>query len=195
MKIILIRHGETSLNAKKRYAGWTDCPLSAKGKKQAQKVGRTLAGVPVRKIYASDLRRAEEFAEIAFKGAPIEQFFELREINFGIFEGMTHKEISKKYPLVYTRWLADPSRVVIPEGESLGTLKKRVKYFFNRRLRLRSGETAVVVTHAGPIKIMVEDLLRSKKFWDIQVDNAAISVIDRKNGKRILRKFNDTSFL
>lgn len=201
MKIILIRHGETQPNAQKRYVGWTDCSLNKKGRWQAKKIGQHLSLDPIRKVYASDLKRAIEFAKIAFKDAAVEKITDLREINFGVFEGMKHKEISKKYPQHYEAWLSDPHKTSIPKGESLSRLAKRVRRSFKKIVSDNKNKTFAIVSHAGPLKIVLGDIMQSKDFWDISVDNASISIIEKMecprgaNGKLRITALNDTSFL
>jgi broad specificity phosphatase PhoE len=195
MKIILIRHGETQPNAKKRYVGWTDCRLNKKGRWQARKIGHHLSKNPIHKVYASDLKRAVEFAKIAFKDATIEKTPDLREINFGIFEGMKHGEILKRYPRHYEAWLSDPYKTAIPKGESLLRLAKRVRRSFKKFISDNRNKTFAVVSHAGPLKILLGEIMQSRNFWNVSVDNASISIIEKTKGKLHITTLNDTSFL
>jgi broad specificity phosphatase PhoE len=201
MKIILIRHGETRSNAQKRYIGWTDHSLNRKGKLQAAKVRQYLSKYPVSKVYASDLKRAVEFAKLAFKNTAIEKVPGLREINFGAFEGMKHEEILKKYPRLYKTWLSDPRNTAIPKGESLLRLAKRVRRSLKKLILDNKNRTFAIVSHAGPLKIVLGDIMMTKGFWDISVDNASISTIEEikclrgAKGKLRITSINDTSFL
>ena len=194
-KLILIRHGETDFNRKKRYSGFKDIPLNSKGKRQAGKLHKRLKDDEVHKVYASDRSRAMQSARIVFKDRLIESLAGLREIHFGIFEGLTYKEIMKKYPVVYKKWLKDPFRVKIPGGESLIDLRIRVVRELKNIMAKNKNKTVAVVCHGGPISIFVNHILRSKDFWKYIPKSASLSIIEHKNGKSKIRSLNDTLHL
>ena len=193
-RIILIRHGQTPFGLKKRYCGLTDIDLNNKGKKQAKKLLPRLHKENIHKVYASDLKRASNFAKLLFKETSIKKSPPLREINFGIFEGMRYEEIMKKYPVLYHRWLNDPLSTVIPKGERFSDFKKRIKRFFKKIVALNKNKTVAVVTHAGPIKIILNDILKSHNLWGIKIDNASVSIIVNNKGKTHIELFNETSY-
>lgn len=195
MKLILIRHGQTSFNAKKRYVGHTDCPLNKEGVRQAGKTARHLKSQRFHKIYSSDLRRARDFARIIFKDTPVSQTKQLREINFGSFEGLTHTQITTKHPVFYASWLKKPQAVKFPKGESLSDLKKRVEKCIKHIYTKNKGKAIAVISHAGPIKVILKNALRTKDFWQIDISNASLSIIEYKNNAKLVTLINDTSFL
>ncbi len=125
-KLILIRHGSTDWNLEKRYSGFIDIGLSDKGKKQARRLYKRLKQEKVRKVYASDRKRAIQTAKIIFNGLKIEKIPDLREMHFGCFEGLTHKEIMKKHSKIYKKWLNNPFCVAIPGGEDWNDFRKRI---------------------------------------------------------------------
>lgn len=194
-KLILIRHGQTDWNLKKRYLSLTDIDLNEEGLRQAAKLRRRLRKENIHKVYSSDARRTLHFAGIAFKGIPIEEAPELREINFGVFEGLTYRKIMEKYPEIYTRWLDKPFGVVIPKGESLSDFRKRVKKALAKIISLNTDKTLAILTHAGPIKIILSDILKLKDIWKINVDLASLNVIKIKGAKAEILLLNDTSYL
>lgn len=190
-KLILIRHGETDFNRKKRYSGFRDIPLNPKGRRQIGKLHKRLKDESVHKIYSSDRSRAIESAGIIFKGRRVESLPGLREIHFGIFEGLTYKEIMKKYPVIYKKWLKDPFSVNIPQGESLVSFRKRVVKELKKIIARNKGKTVAVVCHGGPISIFVNHILKSKDFWKYIPKSASLSIIEHKNGKSKIRSLND----
>ena len=129
-RIILIRHGETDWNRGRRYCGFSDVDLNSKGIEQARKLCGRLSREKIDRVYSSDSIRALNFARIIFKGSVIEAMPELREMNFGIFEGLTHEEIMKKPYKIYTKWLDNPFCITVPEGEGLCDFKKRIEKVF-----------------------------------------------------------------
>ena len=92
--LLLVRHGETDWNAEGRLQGHTDRPLSEFGRRQAERLAATLAAEKLDAIYASDLARARETAEIVGErlGLPIALEPDLREKDWGTWEGLTAVE-------------------------------------------------------------------------------------------------------
>lgn len=193
--IILIRHGQTDWNVEKRYISFTDIALNAGGIEQAKMLGRRLAREKVHSIYSSDSARASAFAEIVFKDRPVEKAAALREMNFGVFEGMTYAGIMKRYPDIYGRWLEDPFGAAIPEGEDPGDFTRRVTDTFARITSLNRGKASAVVTHAGPIKTIVGGILKPRNAWDVMPDLASLTMIEIDERQRRVLLFNDTSYL
>ena len=106
MRLYLIRHGETALNAKGCYYGRTDAVLSEKGISQARYLKEILKEVSFDYIVASPLVRAYNTAQIVMEEREQEIFGDRRlmEQDFGIFEGMTYKEIQSNYPKELDAW-------------------------------------------------------------------------------------------
>lgn len=194
-RVLLIRHGETEWNRLKRYCGFIDVALNATGKQQARKLGKRLDKEPVHKVYASDRLRALETARLVFKGRRIKRLSGLREMHFGIFEGLTHKEILKKYPELYGKWLKDPYSIGIPKGESLTGFRKRIIRAVKEIVRAHQGETVALVCHGGAISALLAHLKRSKEFWGLVPKSASLSIVEFRSGKPVLVMANDTEHL
>ncbi|MDR0311033.1 MAG: histidine phosphatase family protein, partial [Acidobacteriota bacterium] len=93
MKIILVRHGKTQGNLEKRYIGKTNEPLCADGVEQAAALFKM--GIPPRpdKLISSPYLRCTQTAEILYPDMAHEICDDLRECDFGTFEGKTHDEL------------------------------------------------------------------------------------------------------
>lgn len=194
-EIILIRHGETDWNSLGKYCSFTDIPLNEKGKFQATRLSGKLCGRGIRRVYSSDMKRTRESAKLALKDPVIEELPALREMNFGIFEGLRYEEIMDRYPAVYKRWIADPFGNIIPCGEDLQGLTKRVRKALGQILSLGKEKTIAVFTHAGPIKAIVQNILDSEDIWSLRPEPASITIIDFEKGNFKIRVFNDTDHL
>src|SRR5215211_8136133 len=98
--ILLARHGETDWNREGRFQGWADPPLNDAGRAQAQALAERLREMPFDAVYASDLRRAFETAEIvaASHGVPVTPDPGLREVDIGSWSGLTRAEIEERFP-------------------------------------------------------------------------------------------------
>ncbi|XLD74232.1 histidine phosphatase family protein [Cetobacterium somerae] len=126
-KIILVRHGESKLNIEGVYYGILDPELTEKGKEQAEKTREILKSINYEKIYASDLRRAIDTAEIVnYKKLEILIDQELRELNFGIFEGHSYKELLDKYPEELKKSQSNWENYNYITGESVLELQKEL---------------------------------------------------------------------
>lgn len=197
-RLILIRHCETEYNLENRYCGFSNPPLNNKGIWQSKILARRLRDIKINKVYSSDLKRAYEIAKIVFKDNSIEKVADFREMNFGLFEGLRYEEIIKIYPKLYRGWLNNPIKVKIPNGESLEDLSKRVKERLHFILSQHKDRTIVLVTHGGPIRIILCDALKFglKMFWQIEQEIGALNIIHYvKDRKPVVVKMNDISHL
>ncbi|MEW5758001.1 MAG: histidine phosphatase family protein [Candidatus Omnitrophota bacterium] len=201
VKLLLIRHGQTNYNLKKRYSGFADVGLNKTGKQQARGLVKKLEKEKIHKIYASDRKRAIQTAKILFKNREIEKISDLREIHFGVFEGLTYKEILQKYPVIYKRWLKNPYKITVPKGESLSDLKKRVIRAIKKIMNsakggsASGGKTVAIVTHGGVISVFLNHLLKTRDFWNTIPKSASLSIVEHKNKKIKINLFNDVSHL
>ncbi len=194
-KLILIRHGQTTWNSRKKYSGFIDIGLSKKGRLQAARLYERLKNEKIHKVYVSDRKRAIQTAEIAFRGIKAERVPDLREIHFGVFEGLTYKEAMKKYPIIYKKWLKDPFSITIPKGENLKDFAKRVSNALRKIICLNRNKTVVVVSHGGAISIFISSIRRTNEFWSQIPSSASISIVNYENGKAKIQLFNDIEHL
>lgn len=127
-RLCLVRHGQTDWNLEGRYQGQSDVPLNATGRAQAQALADRLAGERFHAIYASDLRRASETAEIIAAVVALPVFLEprLREIDQGQWEGQLVETIKTRYAELWQQRTVDPARIRPPGGETVGEVAARV---------------------------------------------------------------------
>jgi len=194
-KLILIRHGITDWNEQKKYSGFMDISLNARGKTQARRLHKRLKVVQFHKIYCSDRKRAIQTAKIIFKGMGLKKVPSLKEIGFGCFEGYTYDELLEKYPIIYKKWLDTPSRVKIPKAEKQVDFRRRVLKAFKRIVSLNQNKTIAVVCHGGPISIFINSILKTNGFWKYIPASASLTIVEYKRGKPQIRVFNDTRHL
>jgi broad specificity phosphatase PhoE len=197
-QIVLVRHGETEWNAQEIFRGRRDIALNETGVRQAQLLGGYLKDLKIEAIYSSPLQRALDTAgSIAgHHGLEVGVASGLIDISFGAWEGLTHLEVKRRYQGLYRRWLQEPHRVRIPDGESLGEVRKRAGDVVAMALSRHAG-TVVLVSHRVVNKVLICSLLGldDSHFWDIRQDLAGITVFEYKSHRFILVKHNDTSFL
>lgn len=163
MGVALFRHGLTERNKLRAYSGWGDIPLSQKGKEELKRVNLKEPDL----LFSSDLMRCKETASILFPGQPTVFLPELREMNFGEWEGRTYEEL-KEDPL-YRKWLADPYSSRPPNGESMDEFTARIKKGWNlvRKTAVPGNQRIVIVSHGGPIRQLLTMLsLEERAFWE-----------------------------
>ncbi|MDD4899483.1 MAG: histidine phosphatase family protein [Candidatus Omnitrophica bacterium] len=177
-KLIFIRHGQTDWNAKMIYCGSSDVCLSQKGKTQARKLKKVFRGQQIDKIYCSNKKRALETAKIIFGKEKIVELEDLREMHFGVFEGLSYEQIQQKYPKVYKKWLHEPFTVTIPKGENLKDFKKRILRAVRKIMRAEKDKTVAVVCHGGVIGIFLSHLNKTKDFWKYVPSSASVTIIN-----------------
>lgn len=197
-RLFLIRHGETDYSLENRYCGFNDPPLNDRGIWQSKKLGERLKNLRIDRVYSSDLKRGYQAAEIIFEDSQITKSADFREMNFGIFEGLSHKEIAKVYPRLYRDWISNPSKIKVPEGEGLMDLRKRVKDKLSFILYENKDKTIALVTHGGPIKVILCDALKIgfEGFWRMEQELGALNIIDySKELPPVVVKMNDISHL
>lgn len=162
----------------------TDAALTGMGKKQVRGIKDLLRGENIEKMYASDLTRAVQSARILAGKKRIIQKPALREICFGIFEGLTYTECKDRFDPLYAHWVSDPLSVTIPEGESVFAVANRVRAVWLEILKESEDRTIAVVSHAGPIRIILCDILRMplSALWSIPAQRVMINRIEHEHG-------------
>ena len=197
-KLLLVRHGTTKLHKNDRFWGRTDVPLNNIGIKQAGQLRTRLASEKITAVYTSTSSRARSTAEIITAGhkAKLIACDELCECNFGFIEGLTFKEIGHLYPALAEE-LASWKTVSFPGGETLDQLNERVKLFLKRLENLKAKDTVVIVSHGGPLRLIICNLLGIDiQHWQqIRIDRASLSILETYPQTAILLSLNDVSHL
>jgi 2,3-bisphosphoglycerate-dependent phosphoglycerate mutase len=170
-QLLLVRHGETDWNAAGRLQGHTDRPLSDYGREQARRLADDLAGEEFDAIYASDLARARETAEIVGTqlNLPILLDPDLREKNWGSWEGLTSTE-----------------RLAIDlVGESTEEHQRRMLDALGRIAAEHPDGRALVVTHGGSMRRVQTEALgfampvvENCGMWACEWEDGAVVAVD-----------------
>jgi alpha-ribazole phosphatase/probable phosphoglycerate mutase len=151
-RLVLVRHAEPEETSRGRCYGSLDVGLSTAGRGQAARLVRTLEGVPFDAVYASPRTRARETAAPLAAAREVEVIVDddLRELDFGSFEGRTYDEIERSEPALFRAWMETPTAVRFPGGEGYTDLRVRVTRALDAIRRLHG--SALVVTHGGVIR-------------------------------------------
>ena len=190
LKIYIIRHGETELNALAILQGWLDAPLNEYGRFLSAETGRALKGVHFDECISSPLKRARETAEILLRESGNEDtpftFDErIKEISFGTSDGKKMDE-SDLPPEEARLFFTDPFNFPgYPEGETIAQLCERTQNFMRELIARDDGKTYLLATHGCALRAMLNPLYEDPSdFWHQHVPyNCVINIIEAENGK------------
>jgi broad specificity phosphatase PhoE len=177
--VLIARHGETEDNAVPRFQGWRDTPLNETGRRQAFALGQRLAerGEPIASLWASDLSRARETAEIAGAALGLRPLLDwrLREGARGRWEGRLMDDVQRAEPELYSAWMRDDPAFRFPGGESLREQQTRVIAAL-RDIHARGPLPALAVCHGGSMRVMLalRDPRGLEAFHSFEVPNTAV---------------------
>lgn len=200
MKIILIRHGETTWNIEGRYQGQEDTPLSERGLKQGHLLAEGLRNIPIDVCISSPLQRSYQTCKFCadLHNLPVIKDDRLTEINHGSWEGVLASDIAKRYPQEFAQWHTQPQLVQMPDGgENLEAVRKRARAAFDEYAAKYEGKTVLVAAHDAVNKAIICDLLGldMSHFWQIKQDNTCINVLEYKEGTWRIVLLNSTNHL
>ncbi|HIK14292.1 MAG TPA: histidine phosphatase family protein [Leptolyngbyaceae cyanobacterium M33_DOE_097] len=203
LKILFIRHAQSTGNVEKRMQGQGDFPLTETGREQTEKLARRLIteGWSPSHVYSSPLARTLETTKILlncfqmaalpaeitdltnsglatasdFKQPVLEWADELMEHQNGVFRGLTWGEAQAQFPELCQVLERSPDWVRIPEAETLEDARSRSRQFIQRLLeRHQNGDRVWVVTHSWILQHLIAELLGTERSWRIHSQNTAL---------------------
>lgn len=206
-RFLLVRHAQTEWGSQHRYAGWSDVPVNATGNLQEERLIARLAHESFDATISSDLTRCAAFAHKIVDrrnterggveaggagGVQIET--DLREANFGNWEGRTYAEIEAAEPDALRAWIDDPLTNAPPGGETLLQLTARVGACLDRLAAAYPSGRVLVITHGGPIRCALCRWLDLplKHHWRLRIDPASLTIVDTYPQGAIVSLMNDT---
>ncbi len=189
-RIALIRHGVTEANLGGQFIGSTDTPLCGEGERQAESLVRPVRELSPGLILCSPMERAVATATIATRSLGMEMTIDhnLKEIDFGRWEGKHYDEISWEYEHMTRKWIDGEMDLTFPGGESMEAFCRRVR-LANQRMVESDAETVVAFTHGGVIGQALCQLLDIPPGRHIifRVPPASITLIEVWKGINTLR--------
>lgn len=175
MRLVFIRHGKTAGNLRGCYIGRTDEALCEEGKRELKARSRQEVYPQGRLFYASPMKRCIQSAAILYPGQPFRLQEDLRECDFGLFEGKNYQEL-EAFPY-YQKWMDSNGSLPFPEGETPAHFKRRCQRAVKQiaaEAFVECGEDAevVCVVHGGTIMAALEAFgVDGGGFYRYQVEN------------------------
>lgn len=200
MRLLLIRHGESSANAEGRLQGRLDFSLSERGRRESERLAARIEPLGVAALYASPLARARETAQILAARVALEPVERpaLMERDVGELAGLTRDEILARFPqYAPARAARRPTDVAGFEPDE--PFIERVLSAFDAIIPVHPEQTVAVVTHGGVIGAYIRHALELPAIrpGPLTIDNASITTFDIAGGGGSARlvSLNDTCHL
>lgn len=186
--IYLMRHGQTLFNQQKRIQGWCDSPLTDLGIQQAQKARLFFEqeGITFDKIYASTQERACDTLELVTNRTDYTRLKGLKEINFGVFEGMQEFLHLKRHDTAQSF-----EDVYVPYGgEDVREVGKRMHQALRDIVETESGDTFLAVSHGGAMRAFCLEL-KLETHLELRFPNCCIYQYTYEKGQFSLARIID----
>jgi alpha-ribazole phosphatase len=181
-RIYLIRHGQVAGFDQPRYNGQTDVALTDYGVEQYHRIKERLADAKISACYTSDLSRCTIGAGIICRDLGIEPVacLELRELNIGVWEGLTWQEIRTTRPEEWQARLADLVNYRVPGGENLLDVEARVMPVINDIVERHKEQEVLVVGHGGVNRIILLNTIGAPLagMFNIEQNYGCCNIID-----------------
>lgn len=200
-RIYLIRHGETEWNQNTPgYCGWTDIPLNDKGRAQADALGQRLAAEGLSAVLCSDMMRARETANAVAAhagGIPVHVDARFRELNYGAWEGKSQEDLERGDSELFKSWKEDPAGVATRGGETLQQAIERAAPALQAWPERQPEAALALVSHKTTVRLLLCWVLGIplNNYLLILQQNAAINLIEFRNGRWVVGTVNDTCHL
>ena len=199
MRIFLIRHGETEWNRQSRLQGNSDMHLSPEGLNQAKILAENAPFKHADAIYSSDLSRAVTTAKIIAErfNLNVKTMPELRETDFGDWEGRFIDELFAESPRSFGKFFTDPERCHPPHGETFLECQARVMIGIREIIANHDNQNVIVVSHGAAIRLILGAALDMPihKMWAIAQFNMALNVLRVDDGEITVELMNSTEHL
>ena len=194
--MFLVRHGATECNEARppRLQGRNDTELSERGRRQAERTGRFLAGRGIEAVFSSPLLRARETALLvaAPYGLDVNPIDALTEVDVGDWEGRDWNDIMQAEPEAYRRFMENPADNGYTGGETMQEVLERVLPAFEGLMAKNLGRRIAVVAHNVVNRTFTAHLLGLPvaKSWLVAQDNCGINVVRLRDGRMKIKTAN-----
>jgi len=198
--LYLIRHGETEGDGVKRYKGTIDVPISERGIRQMEGSARFVKdtlesiGTKMKSVYCSTLQRAIRSAEIVAGPLGLEpiEVPELRERDFGLWEGMSFDEILEEHPDEFKAWAKNPLHFSPVGGESTLEVRDRVMGKVKELLTKHSDDSIAVVAHGGVNRVVLCHFMGVplENIFRVEQDFACVNIVEFHDGYPVVKLLN-----
>lgn len=187
--LYLLRHGPTG--AAGRYIGATDLPLTQEATSVLAGTAQTLGQNTFARIFCSPLQRCRQTAELLNMSDKIEIWPDLREVDFGLWEGKTFAEILPDYGAEISQWASWSLDFTFPGGEKISDFLARIALVRQRIDSMAEGDY-LLISHGGLIRQLICTYLglppQNYLLFDVQAGRYTSLALHSQGG--VLTSFN-----
>lgn len=202
INLFIVRHGTTEAIENRVMEGKLDSPLSPHGREEAVRAADALMDSRIDKVFCSPMKRTRETAEIicGLLWLKYQIVNELREMNFGIYEGKTYFEVPDQNSSIFER-LSLFVRILAAQlsGEPLFSVARRARRAWTDITRQVNDGSILIVSHGALINYLIKFLLPVEDYQRIhpvRTEPCSISeIIIDDSGKAKIWRLNDTHHL
>ena len=189
-RVIIVRHGQSTYNAKKMIQGRCDeSILTELGIADAKKVAQALQGIKIDGFYCSPLKRAKKTAEIihsSLENPPeLNATNQLMEVDLPLWEKQTKQEVAEKYPDDYGMWKQQPHKFKMlledsTEHYPVLSLYEQAKEFWQHIIPQYAGKTVLITAHNGINRCLIMSAvgIPPEKYHSVQQSNCCINILN-----------------
>lgn len=183
-RVYLMRHPEVVGHYEGKFWGHSDVSLSRYGKAQMKAMAQRMGQEKLAAVYCSNLQRTRQVAEAIgrlqrprLKPQADPAF---RELNLGIWEGLTYQDISERYPDQLAARARDLANFAIEGGESLAQLSQRVLPAFWSMVEQNRGKEVCLVAHAGVNRVILVEIMGAplENVFRLDQEYGCLNIID-----------------
>ena len=195
MRLIVVRHGQTSCNIGNIWHGWDECGLTDEGLAQAEAVGARLSGESIDAVYTSPSLRAVQTARAVAAPHGLEPLLRpgLRERNAGEYEGVLVDEVVARRPTIWEDRAADYWNWRPPGGESFAEVLARTLQVLDSIREKHGDETVALVTHMGPARVLLSRLagIPLDETYAMEFPSTGVSIFTLEGDAATVEAIND----
>ncbi len=186
-RLWLVRHAPTHAKA---MIGWTDLPADLSGHAQIARLRNALPDAP---LVSSDLTRTVQTADALTPATRLPNDPDLREINFGDWDGLTFAEAEARDPKLIRDYWERPGDIAPPNGESWNEVRTRVGVAIDRHTAAGHADL-IVVTHFGAILSQIQRAcgISAYETFGQKIDNLSVTQFEAANGGLTVVSINRT---
>lgn len=186
LTVLLIRHGETVLNAESRFRGHSEVDLNERGRRQAGALARSLPSFGPSHVFSSPLKRCLETAGPLAAAAGLAVIVEPRliDLDYGAWQERRIAEVAAEHPREYAAWMAGDLSLQFPRGELLQDVVDRLRSFLDEIVERHQGGVVALVTHNVLCQIATRLLTDAppESFQSVRHDPGNFSVFRWREG-------------
>jgi probable phosphoglycerate mutase len=169
--VFLAKSATTDFDEQDRIVGTLDVPLNVRGHAEVAELARELSGRSIDIVYATANTASQESAKLLAKhlGTNVKCLDELRNLDFGLWQGLCVAEVQRKHKRLFTRWKESPCTECPPAGEEVARVYERVERVIGPIIKKNSFQ-AIVIVAPDPLRKVIRCFLTERK-----VDNVLLS--------------------